>query len=805
MAGIPYYKITNCCDAGDEIIVNIDLITPPPFVDGVYKYTGPGFSLSGMTFVTNNCYYISLLGLVLNSYPFITNSEWQNFTFTSADKERGCLECIDCSPPSFCKLVYRSCCDPTIEYSTQGTLPFGTFNRIIRFNNPYGNIPAGCYIVSTECDITPEEYGSLPSEPAFGQYTILTSNPILNDCDYYRRDGECPECEDPQCYGLVNCDGLYFFTTENLSAYVGQFIEINDYEGTWYVFLETGPCNDARVAVDVIGIAEPCPCICYEIVGRLNSLEYVNCDNEIVKDATATQFCSRIYPIFSGTPGEYQILQGEECVDGECPIVCYVLENCDTGEIIYSNLQSLYRYLNTNSVVTLLGYEGCWEVKECIPDCDCITVTIGIDNEGIIIYTEYTALNIGTYNGWGVWEFTIDSDTFYIWNSYNNPGSNWTISEGSYGATPGVIYAASKLVNECPEADSGNQTGNPNDWFINFSTPEVSWRSVKTEICPCICECPVDVVVIQEFDSCEACEPIVAYKLRNCENTFDVQYTTQDLSAYVDQVVQTDCGCFIVEEIDYIPPSTTVVVIEYAFENCKDCLSTFYLLTDCAGEVDDIVTTTDLSDYIGQVIKLENCDTCWEVSETREFTILSNVVIAESYIDCIECFLDVPCVCSKITNLTSIERTIEYYDCDDVLQEITLEVGESSEKICLKRWMLPDLPPNEILYTEFFGECKNGVCPQPIFKNDRIIKPGYITPVCTPEKYTEITCKFADIIYKIALEKRYGITNCCPDEDDQWLVEKELIDLQALHPPTPVCPAPSSCIVSTIYTTFKAI
>ena len=42
-------------------------------------------------------------------------------------------------------------------------------------------------------------------------------------------------------------------------------------------------------------------------------------------------------------------------------------------------------------------------------------------------------------------------------------------------------------------------------------------------------------------------------------------------------------------------------------------------------------------------------------------------------------------------------------------------------------------------------------------------------------------------MYKLALEKRYGITNCCPDEDDRWLVQKELIDIQALRDPNYKC------------------
>jgi hypothetical protein len=42
-------------------------------------------------------------------------------------------------------------------------------------------------------------------------------------------------------------------------------------------------------------------------------------------------------------------------------------------------------------------------------------------------------------------------------------------------------------------------------------------------------------------------------------------------------------------------------------------------------------------------------------------------------------------------------------------------------------------------------------------------------------------------MYNIVLEKRYGITNCCPEEVHKWMVKKELIDLQALKDPDYKC------------------
>jgi hypothetical protein len=695
----------------------------------------------------------------------------------------------------FRKIIFTSCCDENdvleFKYTSSNYGPLVYPNpayfaalSAIGFKNT-------CYTVQTSfTDLN--DWTSLPSITSYPPSFFNKVTAKEAKCSDYIFPNFCPECN-PQCYTLYNCDGLSFNSTNNLAVYAtsGQPITIYNeagvIPGTWYVFEATTGCSNINNEFEVEEVApSECECRCFETFltsskGSITAVTYIDCDGQLITNSTATKFCSKIYPIVTGKG--FEIIEGDLCFDGLCPEKCFKLTNCDTKEVIYSTLQTLSQYVNTTSVVTLLGYDGCWEVDESTAiNCDCITVTIE-DRSGV---TEYTATITGSYNGWGVWQFTVGTDDFYIWNGSSNPSTNWIISINDCCGNPGQTYAQSKFNGDCPETISdGSLTG----WVIQ----EVPWINVQTEKCPGPCECPVDVTVLQEFSSCETCEPIVAYKLQNCEKIYDVQYTTQDLSEYLGSVIETDCGCFTIQQINYVPPSETLVVIDNTFKRCNDCLSTFYLLTDCAGEVGDIVTTTNLSDYVGQVIKIENCDICWEVTKTRTFTELSNVVVATSYKGCIECGIDLPCVCSKITNLTLTEQTVEYIDCEDETQEITLSVGETSEKICLKKWMLPTLPEGQFLYPEYFGNCQNGVCPQPVFKNNRTVRPGYNTPICTPAKYDEITCRFADIMYKVVLEKRYGITNCCPDEDDRWLIQKELIDLQALKDPNYNCP---ECVCS---------
>jgi hypothetical protein len=47
-------------------------------------------------------------------------------------------------------------------------------------------------------------------------------------------------------------------------------------------------------------------------------------------------------------------------------------------------------------------------------------------------------------------------------------------------------------------------------------------------------------------------------------------------------------------------------------------------------------------------------------------------------------------------------------------------------------------------------------------------------------------------MYKQVLQLRYGISNCCPEEDEQYIIQKELIDLAALNDPAYPC-STNSC------------
>ena len=683
-----------------------------------------------------------------------------------------------------------------------------------------GLVPGQCYTITLgsvgDGEISITEYLDLPYAP----YQNQISEEII-DCE----TAPCPECN-PTIYALTNCEGITINTETDLSAVLDTHVELEGIDGCWYVqeydpFIITdgvdgtidSSVSSRRVAtsnrlpsistqpVTVVGpCAEDCPCLCYEVIDYDGAYTYIDCEGNTIylMSSGADKFCAQARPHLIGKEGQdYTLIEGDACVDGECVDKCFLLTNCDPtaypdqDATITSTLQSLSQYVATNEAVALSGYSGCWTVEE-------------------------------------------------------------------------------------------------------------------TEVC----DCPVDVTVTIEYTDCQECLGITAYKLFNCEKINEVIYTTQDLSAYVGQVIKDDCACWVVEEIDYQPPSETTIVDPVVFEDCTTCLAIYYTLTDCDNSESVIVTLTNLSAYVGQVVKIEGCDPCYEVALYEDNVApdpWEEVTVTEASATCFDCKQLVP-RCSTVFNNSTEDRTFTFINANGDSEETEIvKSGHFSLRHCVQYWDEPDsfiynyhgdctvfeydgtpapndcncidiLINNQITYTALFlgqiydgakvyeftidgipyflwscgtlfgcwditpevgnganrvGQIKSGIVECPVapegawtpgvlpggvivnsinttegdcptvtikeghckqyFPNKRKVKPGYNTPICSADKYDKITCNFADIAYKKVLELRYGISNCCPEEDEKWLIKKELIELQALTDPDYTCDQIADC------------
>jgi hypothetical protein len=340
---------------------------------------------------------------------------------------------------------------------------------------------------------------------------------------------------------------------------------------------------------------------------------------------------------------------------------------------------------------------------------------------------------------------------------------------------------------------------------VTLQSPSGSWQvTTATD-----CTGSIPVVVTGNSQTCPAC-----YRLVNCV-TQQVIISSNDLSADVGQVVNLaapNSGCWQVFSYDSCSGSIPVTVVSTS-PTCTECLPCF-LLTNCKTGA-TIQTNTPISAYVGQTVQIEGYpEVCWTVTASSGCTQVTPVMITSAFTDCAsclpDCYLLTNCVAgnptaTKITNTdlsAYVGQVIQIKDC--VGQCWTVEKADTC---------IGSIP---VVLTAAFKTCIDCnpplVCPPPELLHQRKIKPGYNTPGCSSEYTDEVNCEFSEQIFNLVKSRRYGITTCCSDNLEKYIIKKELLDLDAIYdknlcvtcppitcctpcptPPLPVPPVPIVC------------
>jgi hypothetical protein len=221
-----------------------------------------------------------------------------------------------------------------------------------------------------------------------------------------------------------------------------------------------------------------------------------------------------------------------------------------------------------------------------------------------------------------------------------------------------------------------------------------------------------------------------------------------------------------------------------------------FLLEDCEDKLPDIITDTDLSSYLGQVIKIKGYTACWTVSETQNCdTVVPVTVSGTPYQDCTAC-LSVPCY--LLTDCSNPQNTIEVTN-PEFAGYINQVVQICSEAGCFCYTITDNgtCLPNILLYTSItcFEDCQSCLPPPipPVELIKRTVKPGYNTPGCPPAYTEKINCTFGEQVWDEVVAVRYGVKICCDHDVDKWDIKKQILDLKAIYdpaldiPPTPSC------------------
>ena len=631
MAGVAYYRLVDCCNADNFILINIPA-SPGIVADGIYTFTTDIPNVGGSTFdiVAGDCYILTYQSSPFNQYtpiPFATFVLQQAGTFFDCTAAAGCPDCNTgqyyikadpcCGGPA---IFFRG--EPYIGGSQGGSMPSFSISQYdgVELYTPNGTPVAGYPLTAGQCytwSIGVVGDG-LPGAPAdLAAYDLLFYPPDANadllfvnknDCEFAGGDIQCPDCN-PICYLLTNCDGTTIQTTiADFAGAVGTYVTLQGFTGSWFVQINEGVCTDPVLSLKITDFeAEPCPCDCYEVISAPGLVTYIDCEGRPQSTYAPDKFCAQSPPLAKEIPLQPSavIINQGPCEDGECADRCFQLINCDPEKypdqnaIITSTLQSLYQYINPSSVVELAGYDGCWTVTEAT--CLCIS----IDINGTVYQANYSG---STHNGSKVFVLEVLGVTYYIWAGAT--AGSWIISQVVGDATS-LLAEIKSGISDCPIADSSVwqngllPDGNP---VTSVSTTECADNEA--------CDCPVDVTVTQDYRTCEECIGTIAYKLTNCDGG-EVTYSTQDLFDYIGKIIKDDCHCWLVEQIDYQPPSNVTISNIIEFTDCASCLATFYQLTPCepTERLNIIITPTNLSAYLNQVVSVR--------TDVQDVTLLS--------------------------------------------------------------------------------------------------------------------------------------------------------------------------------------
>jgi hypothetical protein len=269
-----------------------------------------------------------------------------------------------------------------------------------------------------------------------------------------------------------------------------------------------------------------------------------------------------------------------------------------------------------------------------------------------------------------------------------------------------------------------------------------------------------------------------------------------------------DCWKFqpFQEGIPVLNPTSSILIqnedITF-YEDCGDCLGIkneppCIKLTDCITGVETIISFSEtLEFYIGKVIKLSIpfngtfIEACYTVSYSDDCP-EEPTLLPGTFIDCFEtCDTCLPkCICTRALNSGTTTKQLSYIDCEGELQETTENVasGKYSLKYCITQWA--DIDVQDTLE---FGKCLNNECPK-VIQPKKFISPGYDTPICTPNHYEKIVCKYSELKYTDVMKKRYGLNLKCSDEDIIVATIKfELLQMQILNDSEFECTENNSC------------
>jgi len=197
---------------------------------------------------------------------------------------------------------------------------------------------------------------------------------------------------------------------------------------------------------------------------------------------------------------------------------------------------------------------------------------------------------------------------------------------------------------------------------------------------------------------------LYAYRLVDSRGIENDIVTDTDFSIYIGQTVKLNAPyeetCYeVAYETDITGITLIPVVLDSNFVDSPTCeltLSTGYLLTDVAGNAPTIVTGTNLSSYVGQVVKVNGARICYLVAVNPDLVGAIPVNVYSDFADGATCLLTLEAVSDfecpedeveeEVAEPAPIPKPVSLnsyyqsrYKLDQIVREYIIERGEDTE------------------------------------------------------------------------------------------------------------------------------
>jgi hypothetical protein len=483
---------------------------------------------------------------------------------------------------------------------------------------------------------------------------------------------------------------------------------------------------------------------------------------------------------------------------------------------------------------TWIGFSACIEIQETKQ----YYVGIAADNrcrfsiDGTMIFQNNTTANIN-FLRWYVFPIVLSAGTRIVYlEGYNDsaapppnpaafgceiydfpPSLNPSTLTAPADLDPYVVFTTKNKVGQTFDIGDNSGYACPPGYLLSLC--DDAPVCIKTEVAPSV------VCFWQLTPCCEQFDPVIVDSYYFSEG--DIGKT-----ACIDNINGRE-GCYTISEtfnpVNYTEPFTVK-----SFSNtCAECISsgcrncqTCYQLEDCADSTNVITVTNDFAQYVGQVVTLKNCpDKCWIVTEapttssccwdirmnpalaTYQISIVISSVVYNSDPDLngagVLAFLnDLGLGTFSLTNPGPNGAAWTRICVIGTEDYGALSVDSGSDAFiqylptCTKSNCFNGEPTTVVI--ESFTTCEEclppPIQPEPVKLFQRQVAPGYTTKVCNTDYVEKVNCKFADQVYNVMKNLRYGIATCCEDELQKWTIKKEWLTLEEMkdaNPPKPTC------------------